>query len=41
MIISDLVNRSMPPGPWEEGDNIPWNDPQFSRRMLHDGPIVL
>jgi len=36
MTIIDLINRSTPPRPWEEGDNIPWNDPQFSRRMLHE-----
>jgi SAM-dependent methyltransferase len=36
MTIPDLFNRSMPPEPWEEGDNIPWNDPQFSQRMLQE-----
>jgi SAM-dependent methyltransferase len=30
----DLVRRSQPPIPWQEGDNIPWNDPGFSERML-------
>jgi SAM-dependent methyltransferase len=30
----DLLNRSSPPLPWAEGDNIPWNEPGFSRRML-------
>lgn len=30
----DLVNRTSPPAPWSEGDNIPWNDPEFSKRML-------
>jgi SAM-dependent methyltransferase len=30
----DLVNRTSPPAPWNEGDNIPWNDPEFSERML-------
>ncbi len=29
----DLVRRS-PAAPWRDGDNIPWNDPGFSRRML-------
>jgi SAM-dependent methyltransferase len=24
----------MPPAPWAEGDNIPWNEPAFSERML-------
>jgi SAM-dependent methyltransferase len=36
MTIADFNNRSTPPKPWEEGDNIPWNDPQFSRRMLQE-----
>ena len=22
------------PAPWDEGENIPWNDPAFSKRML-------
>lgn len=29
-----IINRSMPPSPWAEGDNIPWNEPAFSERML-------
>ncbi|MCP4899071.1 MAG: class I SAM-dependent methyltransferase [bacterium] len=32
--LSDLVNRVQNPEPWSEGDNIPWNDPEFSERML-------
>jgi SAM-dependent methyltransferase len=32
--ISDIVNRIPEPRPWTEGDNIPWNDPDFSERML-------
>lgn len=32
----EAVERSCPPAPWEEGDNIPWNDPEFSRRMLRE-----
>jgi SAM-dependent methyltransferase len=32
----DLVNRSSQPQPWEEGENIPWNDPAFSERMLKE-----
>ena len=24
------------PEPWDEGDNIPWNEPGFSRRMLRE-----
>lgn len=34
MNLSDLINRALPPTAWEEGDNIPWNDPPFSERML-------
>lgn len=34
MNLYPLFNRKIPPIPWEEGDNIPWNDPEFSRRML-------
>lgn len=30
----DLVNRAAKPAPWSEGDNIPWDDPEFSERML-------
>lgn len=30
----DIVNRTSPPAPWSEGDNIPWNEPEFSKRML-------
>jgi len=36
MTITDLINRSMPPKPWDEGDNIPWDDPQLSERMLQE-----
>jgi len=32
----DLVNRPGIPIPWAEGDNIPWNDPDFSARMLRE-----
>jgi SAM-dependent methyltransferase len=34
MKLSDLTYRASPPAPWSEGDNIPWNDPSFSARML-------
>jgi len=30
----DIVNRAPKPAPWSEGENIPWNDPDFSERML-------
>ena len=29
-----IVGRQLPPTPWAEGDNIPWQDPAFSERML-------
>ena len=32
--ILDIVERQPEPAPWSEGDNIPWNDPGFSERML-------
>lgn len=34
MKLSDIVSRTAPPEPWGEGDNIPWNEPEFSRRMV-------
>jgi SAM-dependent methyltransferase len=30
----NLLQRVNPPLPWQEGDNIPWNEPGFSKRML-------
>ena len=33
MRLGDIITRSQPL-PWSEGDNIPWNDPDFSSRML-------
>lgn len=36
MKISDLVRRDLQPKPWAEGEKIPWNDPEFSRRMLKE-----
>ena len=32
----DFINRSPVPEAWAEGDNIPWNDPGFSERMLRE-----
>ncbi|MBW2262141.1 MAG: class I SAM-dependent methyltransferase [Deltaproteobacteria bacterium] len=32
--ILELINRTPEPAPWSEGDNIPWDDPEFSERML-------
>jgi SAM-dependent methyltransferase len=34
MKLLDLVRREPEPEPWAEGDNIPWDDPEFSERML-------
>jgi SAM-dependent methyltransferase len=31
--LQQIVNRRQP-SPWADGDNIPWNDPAFSKRML-------
>ena len=36
MNISDLINRQPSPIPWAEGDNIPWDEPGFSERMLRE-----
>lgn len=30
----DIIRRQPDPDPWSEGDNIPWNDHDFSQRML-------
>jgi ubiquinone/menaquinone biosynthesis C-methylase UbiE len=32
----DIIRRNLEPAPWSEGDNIPWNDPAFSKRMLKE-----
>ncbi len=44
MNLLDIVHRKSIPAPWTEGEKIPWDDPDFSRRMLkehfpqdHDG----
>jgi len=34
MNLQKLFNRQIPPLPWLDGDNIPWNNPDFSTRML-------
>jgi len=36
MNLLDIAQRRIPPEPWAEGDNIPWNDPGFSARMLRE-----
>ncbi|MEX2246334.1 MAG: class I SAM-dependent methyltransferase [Dehalococcoidia bacterium] len=30
------IGRRRPAAPWRDGDNIPWDDPDFSRRMLRE-----
>lgn len=32
--LTDIVHRAAQLTPWTEGDNIPWDDPEFSERML-------
>lgn len=34
--LRDLTCRTVIPAPWSEGDNIPWDDPGFSERMLRE-----
>jgi SAM-dependent methyltransferase len=34
MNLSDIIHRDPHPQPWAEGEKIPWNEPEFSRRML-------
>jgi SAM-dependent methyltransferase len=34
MNIKQLITRIGTPEPWSEGEKIPWNDPEFSERML-------
>ena len=36
MNLSDVVRRQSVPEPWTEGEKIPWNDPEFSERMLRE-----
>lgn len=36
MKIIDITNRVTYPIPWSEGEKIPWNDPDFSQRMLQE-----
>jgi SAM-dependent methyltransferase len=32
----DIIHRQSNPKPWAEGEKIPWNDPEFSKRMLRE-----
>jgi len=34
--LSDVVHRLPNPEPWSEGEKIPWNEPEFSARMLKE-----
>jgi hypothetical protein len=34
MNLTDIVSRTLSSGPWAEGENIPWDDPAVSERML-------
>jgi SAM-dependent methyltransferase len=34
MDLRDIIERRVPPEPWAEGENIPWDEPGFSGRML-------
>lgn len=36
MNLLEIVYRTRTPEPWAEGEKIPWNDPDFSRRMLRE-----
>lgn len=36
MTLMEFIHRSARPAPWEEGDNLPWNEPGFSERMLKE-----
>jgi SAM-dependent methyltransferase len=36
MNLLDLIRRPSVPVPWAEGDNIPWNEPDFSGKMLEE-----
>ena len=34
LTLASLLDRKVPATPWSEGDNLPWDDPAFSERML-------
>lgn len=36
MKLDEIHRRESSPEPWAEGDNIPWNEPGFSKRMLKE-----
>ena len=36
MNLQEIIIRDPSPAPWAEGEKIPWNEPEFSRRMLRE-----
>ncbi|MDP6036926.1 MAG: class I SAM-dependent methyltransferase [Candidatus Latescibacteria bacterium] len=36
MTLHDLISNASPLKPWAEGEKIPWDDPEFSARMLKE-----
>jgi len=36
MKLNDMIQRPADPQPWTEGEKIPWNEPEFSVRMLKE-----
>jgi hypothetical protein len=36
MTLHYIIKRTPRPEPWSESEKIPWNDPEFSRRMLRE-----
>ena len=34
LTLASIVERRVPATPWAEGDNLPWDEPAFSQRML-------
>ena len=36
MNLTDIIHRNMDLEPWAEGEKIPWDDPEFSQRMLKE-----
>ena len=36
MNFQDILRRNMEPGPWQEGERVPWDDPAFSERVLKE-----
>lgn len=36
MKLIDIINRKPDPTPWTEGEKIPWDEPEFSKRMLRE-----